>query len=188
VWGTADPSPLARRRFDAMLGLLTDRRYGRALEVGCGPGIFSRMLAPHVDHLRAVDVSAEAVALAKRAGDTPANVSFEVADIMEYDLHAEGPWDLVVASEMWPYLGWMYSFYFVGWLASEIFAASASGARLMMVDTSSGAEDELLEPWLIATYRDLMQNVGYEREGETRLQGEEAGSEFEFLLTVFIKP
>ncbi|MEJ7785937.1 MAG: class I SAM-dependent methyltransferase, partial [Solirubrobacteraceae bacterium] len=138
------------------------------------------------DALTAVDVSRVAIDLA-RAEPSPAHVEFEVADIMEYDLHAAGPWDLVVASEMWPYLGWMYSFYFVGWLASEIYAASAPGARLLMVDTISGAEDALLEPWLIATYRDLMVNVGYEREKETRLEGEESGSAYEFLLTVFVK-
>jgi SAM-dependent methyltransferase len=187
VWGGAEPSELGRRRFSRMYELVSDRRYARALEIGCGAGAFARMVARLTERLLAIDVSPEAIALAT-AEPPPGNVAFRVQNAMELDWRSEGPWDLVIASETWAYLGWTSAFYYVGWLAREIFETTRPGGRLLAVDTISGAFDELLEPWLVRTYRDLLRNVGFDVEREETLAGSEAGQEFEFLLTVYGKP
>ncbi|HKF80975.1 MAG TPA: class I SAM-dependent methyltransferase [Thermoleophilaceae bacterium] len=186
VWASS-PSPLARRRLEAAIALLGDRRYERALEIGCGTGAFARTLAPLAGRVVALDASREAIRIATSSAPAP-NVGFEVANVMEYDLAAEGPWELVAISETLPYIGWAYSLYDLGWLLDEVFAAMAPRGRLLLVDTCSGADDPLYEPWLIATYRDLARNVGFVPEREEVLEGEENGVDYGFLLSLFTRP
>jgi SAM-dependent methyltransferase len=61
-----------------------------ALEIGCGKGEFSRRLAQRSTRVLALDLSPEMIRLA-RANSTPdSNVEFQIADVMTYDLPAEG--------------------------------------------------------------------------------------------------
>ena len=53
---------------------------------------------------------------------------------MDYDLHAEGPWDLVVLSDTMCYLGWLYSFFDVSWFASQLFAATRVGGHCLFAN------------------------------------------------------
>ena len=113
LWAEKDPwdletSELDQRRYARQLALLSDRRYSRALELGCAAGSFTRHLAGVSDHVLAVVISAAAVARAREAlAGTPA-VELRVANVMELDPEAEGPWDLVVLAETAYYLGWLY--------------------------------------------------------------------------------
>ncbi len=67
----------------------------RALELACGTGLFTRHLAPRVDHLTAVDASAEVLAQnrARMAGTT---VDFVLADLFAWE--PPGRYDLVFMS------------------------------------------------------------------------------------------
>jgi hypothetical protein len=114
-------------------------------------------------------------------------VDFRVANIMDYDVRADGPWDLIVLSETIYYLGWLYPFFDVGWLAAELFGATRDGGRLLMANTSGGVEDYLLRPWLIRTYRDLFLNVGYQLEAEEIFHGSKNGLNLEVLISLFGK-
>jgi len=55
------------------------RRLGRVLSVGCGDGLFERMLAPNADRVLGIDLSPVAIAAAKDGQRTTgqANVEFE---------------------------------------------------------------------------------------------------------------
>ena len=191
VWrqGTwsSDANPLNARRFDRMAEFLADRRYQRALEVGCGDGEFTRRLSGIADYVLGIDVAKEAIERARRC---PANrIDFRVENVMELDLRTEGPWDLVVMSETMPYLGWLYSFFDVGWLAARTRESTSPGGRLLHVITCRGVEDDwLYRPWLVLTYRDLFTNVGYEIVREERLEGVQGDTELEYLLTLYEKP
>jgi SAM-dependent methyltransferase len=186
-WRTAwreEPTPLAVRQFRWMLESVSDRRYERALEIGCGEGSFARHLAPHAGSLIAIDVSEEAIGRARaQAVD---GVEFRVEDVMRFPLREEGPWDLIVISETMPYLGWRHTFFDLAWLAGEIFAATRPGGRLLVVDTQRGVNDALYRPWIIRAYHDLFPSVGFRPEAEAeRRFADEEGFEIEFLLTVF---
>ena len=85
---------------------------------------------------------------------------------MDFPVRAKGPWDLIIMSETIYYLGWLYSFFDVGWFAAELLAATRTGGRFLMANTCGGVNDHLLSPWLIRTYRDLFLNVGYHLESE----------------------
>ena len=115
LWKRGDPwsletSEFERAKYERQIALLSGRRYARALEIGCGGGSFTRFLSRVVDRIVAVDISPTAVARAHATATGCELVDFRVANIMEYDLQDEGPWDLIVMSETIYYLGWLYSF------------------------------------------------------------------------------
>lgn len=100
-WGFADRWYEARKRA-VTLAALPDARYGSALEVGCSIGVLTAALAPRCDALTALDVSPAAV---RRAGTRLAgspHVTVAVGDVTG-DV-ADGPFDLVVLSEVGYYL------------------------------------------------------------------------------------
>jgi predicted TPR repeat methyltransferase len=191
LWKRGDPwqfatSEFEKAKYEIEIESLRGRRYSRALEIGCGAGCFTRSLATIADRIVAVDISPTAIAQAGAMG-LP-RVDFKVANIMEYDIRAAGgPWDLVVMNETICYLGWLYSFFDVAWLAAELFAATASGGQLLMANTCGGVNDYLLLPWIIRSYHDLLANVGYLMESEEIFRGTKDGVDIEVLISVFGK-
>ena len=192
LWKTGDywdleGSPFERDKYACQLALIRDRRYPRVLEIGCGAGVFTEQLATLADHVVAIDVSEAAIARARSRAANPA-VDFRVANVMDWDPATDGPWDLVVLSETIYYLGWLYPFFDVAWLASQLEGATRPGGRLLMANTCGGLKDYLLKPWLIRTYRDLFVNVGYQREAEEMFRGQKDGCNLDVLVTLLTKP
>jgi len=190
LWKKGDPWKLETSEFERVkyateIAALRGRRYPRALEIGCGGGWFTRSLATIADKVIALDISPSAIARA-RTRELNA-VDFRVANIMDYKPRAEGPWDLIVLNETICYLGWLYSFFDVAWLAAELFTATRERGQLLMANTCGGAEDYLLLPWIIRTYHDLFVNVGYQLESEQIFRGTKDGANIEVLISVFAK-
>jgi SAM-dependent methyltransferase len=190
LWKRGDPwdlesSAFEQAKYERQLAMLKNRRYSRALEIGCGAGHFTRSLAQIADQVVALDISPTAIARAQAIGLE--TVDFRVANAMNHDLRAEEPWDLLVMSETICYLGWLYSFFDVAWLAAEFFAATRDGGQLLMANTCGGVEDYLLRPWLIRTYRDLFVNVGYRIEAEDMFHGAKNGVDIEVMISLFTK-
>ena len=103
-WGF-ETSPYERKKYELTLAVLKSgqRTYHNALEVGCSIGAFTAMLAPLCTHLLAVDVSERAVAAARERLAGAPQVRVERRRLPEET--PEGPFDLVVASEVlyyWP--------------------------------------------------------------------------------------
>lgn len=97
-----ETSEYERRKYGRTLGALGDRRFRRALEAGCSTGVFTAMLAPRCDGLLAVDTSERAVALARERLAGYPDVRVERRTLPEE--MPEGPFDLIVASEILYYL------------------------------------------------------------------------------------
>jgi SAM-dependent methyltransferase len=191
LWKRGDPwdiesSEYERNRCTHLLRLIEGRHYVRALEIGCGAGYLTRRLAPLVDQIVALDISKTAIDRARMLGAAPAAVDFRVANIMEYKPEADGPWDLIVFSDTMCYLGWLYPFFDVAWLAVQLFTAMDDNGRLLLAN-SMGEDDWLLRPWLIRTYRDLFVNVGFTIEREEVYKAAKKGVDFEVLITLFTK-
>ena len=80
-------NPLARRLVDGFLAALAELAQrsggpGQVHEIGCGEGFLSTMLAERGFAVRGSDLSASAVAIARRrAVDLGLPVSFRVADL-----------------------------------------------------------------------------------------------------------
>lgn len=192
LWSKGDPwnietSEVTQRTHARLVSLLEGRRYRRVLEIGCGAGVFTRRLAGIADFVLALDVAPAAIERARAQDGGLATVEFRVANIMQHDVRAEGPWDLVVMTEMIYLVGWLYSFFDVAWLAHELFGATADDGRLLLANTQLGMEQPLLVPWIIRTYHDLFRNVGYEVGSEELLRGTKDGVDLEILISLFQK-
>ncbi|TIO51070.1 MAG: glycosyltransferase [Mesorhizobium sp.] len=105
-FATEDPwnygSPYEQEKYERQLQILPAGPIGRALELACAEGHFTRQLAPRVGHLTATDISNVAVERARaRCSDQP-NVDFGVLDFSADTL--PGGMDLIVCSEVLYYL------------------------------------------------------------------------------------
>jgi SAM-dependent methyltransferase len=192
LWERGDPwdiesSSYERDRCVQLLKMLEGRRYTRVLEIGCGAGYLTRLLAPHADQIVALDISETAIHRARALSTGPTGVDFRVANIMDYKPEVEGPWDLILFSDTICYLGWLYPFFDVAWLAVQLFDATRSGGRLMLANSMGEQDDWLLRPWIIRTYRDLFVNVGYTIEAEEVYKAAKKGVDFEVLMTLYHK-
>jgi len=90
-------------------------------------------------------------------------------------------------SETIYYLGWIYTFFEVGWLVSSLYSATPPDGEFLMANTHGGSTGHLLESWLIRTYRDLLTNVGYRVSREETHAGIKNGVPINILITVFAK-
>jgi len=73
-----------------------DGRLGRVLSVGCGDGEFELMLAPYAESVLGVDISPEAIAIARRGQERSGatNVEFRCLSVM--DLTVDDRFDTVI--------------------------------------------------------------------------------------------
>jgi SAM-dependent methyltransferase len=195
VWAAGDSwefetSPFEQQRFAEQLRLIEGQRYPRCLEIGCGGGCFTRLLASVADQVLALDVSPTAVEQSESRMRSAGvkNVDVHAANIMEFDLQSNGLWDLVVLAETVYCLGWLYSMFDIAYLASNLLAATRPGGRLLLANAYGADKDWLLMPYLIDTYRDLFRNVGFTVEKETVWCGTKHAQDFQVLMTVFRAP
>ena len=91
-------SEYEQNKYARTLASLGDRTFRRALEAGASIGVFTEMLADRCDELIAVDVSERAVAVAQRRLSGRDHVRVERRTLPEQ--MPEGPFDLIVASEV----------------------------------------------------------------------------------------
>ncbi len=89
------------RKRQVTLAALPHPRYGRALEIGCSIGVLTDLLASRCDSVLAVDISRRAVdrARARVAGRAEVRLQDILTDF------PEGPFDLIVMSEVGYYWG-----------------------------------------------------------------------------------
>jgi SAM-dependent methyltransferase len=184
VW-TFELSDYEQARFTHELKILEGRRYGRALELGCGAGAFTRMYAPLCGHVLATDI-AQAATDRGAALNLP-NVEFRAANAMDHETWVqEGPWDLIVFNDTICYLGWRYTFFEVAWFARQMKEALAPDGRLLMANTMNDeGGDYLLLPFVTLSYRDVFRNVGFTLEKEDRFVGQRNGVTFTVVESLF---
>ncbi len=93
-----------RLKYERMLALLPPRRYTSALDIGCGLGVFTRMLADLADTVCGLEISEEAVRRAAELSRSHANIAYRQADIRELSRTVNQQFDLVVVADVLYYL------------------------------------------------------------------------------------
>ena len=58
----------------------------QALDIGCGTGTFSRLLAQRAQHVLALDLAPQMIRVAQERSAQFTNIEYQVADVLKYDL------------------------------------------------------------------------------------------------------
>ena len=61
----------------------------QALEIGCGSGAFSRLLAEHSQHVLGLDLASEMIRLAQTRSQNHPNIEYQLADVLQWDFPRE---------------------------------------------------------------------------------------------------
>lgn len=72
--------------YDAFLLQFIPKRCERALEIGCGTGTFTRLLARHTEHVVATDLSSEMIRVARERSTDYQDIEYSVGDVLETNL------------------------------------------------------------------------------------------------------
>jgi 2-polyprenyl-3-methyl-5-hydroxy-6-metoxy-1,4-benzoquinol methylase len=198
LWSAGDPwdldaNPFEVAKYEAQISLLDadlgSRRYGKALEIGCAAGAFTQRLATRCETVVGLDIAESAISMARKraAAAGLVNVEYRLGNVMECKEELNGQWDLVVLAETVYYLGWLYPFFDVAWLAHSLYEGTRPGGRLLICNTYGGVQDYLLKPWIIRTYHDLFRNAGFLTLSDSVFRGNKNGVAIEALLTLLHK-
>jgi ubiquinone/menaquinone biosynthesis C-methylase UbiE len=75
--------------YHALLLKSLPRNCQHALEIGCGIGTFSRLLATRSNRVTAIDLSPKMIEIAKNLSKSHTNIGFQVADVLETEFPDE---------------------------------------------------------------------------------------------------
>jgi 2-polyprenyl-3-methyl-5-hydroxy-6-metoxy-1,4-benzoquinol methylase len=193
LWREGDPwqtdtSAFEQAKYAREFELLSGRRYGRALEIGCGSGSFTRLLTAIADEVTAIDIADSAIERAREAVRGCANVTLEATDVMTLDLQSRPKWDLITLGDTVSSICWSHPFVQVASLAAGLFTATAPGGCLLVADACGGVPGVEHRPWVVRTFRDLFVNVGFRLEREELFEDLKDGVRIQVLMSVFHKP
>ena len=104
-WGLDSPHFRYQQiKYAAMLSQLPNRRYKRALDLGCGLGNLTRRLCNYADYVLGIDVSGVAIAQARRQTTEQGNLQFQQGDALNLSGDLDAGFDLVVIADTLYYL------------------------------------------------------------------------------------
>ncbi len=104
-WASANPAfRYQHRKYEVLASLLPDRSFARALDLGCGHGLFARHLASRAGYVLGLDLAQAAVDQARKLSAHLPNLAFEQADMTGLPLRLDGQFDLVVLADTLYYL------------------------------------------------------------------------------------
>ncbi|HEX4437039.1 MAG TPA: SAM-dependent methyltransferase [Solirubrobacteraceae bacterium] len=131
-----ETSGYEREKYASTLAALPAGRFAAALEIGCSIGVFTEQLAERCEHVVAMDFSARALQLAADRAGVLANVELCHASFPEQA--PEGPWQLILCSEVLYYLPGPALDRAVGWLTEQL----QDGACVLAVSWRGQGTDE----------------------------------------------
>lgn len=92
------------RKYDTIAELIPRQRYRRALDIGCGTGVFTEKLAGMADEVTGVDVSAVAVKVAQERTRGATNLDFRPCNVLDLPAAWDGAFNLVTVLDTLYYL------------------------------------------------------------------------------------
>jgi SAM-dependent methyltransferase len=92
-----------QRKYNSLLSMLPQRRYENVLDMGCGLGAFTRMLAPFAQNVLGTDISTEAITQARKLSAGHPNVTYSQRDMLDSP-QQESAFDLIIVADTLYYL------------------------------------------------------------------------------------
>ncbi len=92
------------RKYEQIMALLPQRDFERALDLGCGLGLLSQLLAGRAGSVLGLDLAGAALELARKRALGIGNLRFEQGDVLDLPDTLTGQFDLVVVADTLYYL------------------------------------------------------------------------------------
>lgn len=92
-----------QRKYDSLLAMLPQQPYPRVLDIGCGLGSLTRKLAPFAQHTLGTDISAAAIAQARKLSTAHPNIVYSQEDMLDESTEESG-FDLIVLADTLYYI------------------------------------------------------------------------------------
>ena len=154
--------PQERKKQDMALEWISDRRYKKALDIGCAEGTFTQRLAPFCDQILGVDISPTAIERARANCASLSNVRFQCLNIRDPSL-APG-WDLIAISELLYYMEeprWEFPD-----LIRTIADLLSSGGRLFLIHSFAGEHELKIRRGYVQEFLQIGLQLEKEKIGE----------------------
>lgn len=180
-------SPYEKARHARLFEILCTKHYGHVLEIGCGRGVLTHQLAQIADKVIGVDVSPAAIEKARTGHPTPANTEFVEMNILDYDVSACAPWDLVVFSEVLYYMGDRYTVTDIFYLLERLYESMAQGGTMLMCSIHSLPNNILTHPPLMEIYKHMIACAGFRLTHEELFYADDNGVECGAQIWLFTK-
>jgi predicted TPR repeat methyltransferase len=104
-WASASPRYRYQGlKYDKLIGLLPQRHFANALDLGCGLGLLSQKLAKRAERVLGIDIATAALDHARRRATGLSNLEFAPGDILSLPVSLNGQFDLVVIADVLYYL------------------------------------------------------------------------------------
>jgi len=123
-----------RRKYDALVRLLPKQSYRRALDLGCGLGLFTERLARCAEQVVGIDISNVAIDCAAHRNRALTNVQMRQGDIMELAAELDSGFDLIVVADTIYYLPAPIQDQVLKTVAERISRLLAPGGVLLLVN------------------------------------------------------
>jgi len=122
-----------------------------ALDIGCGTGEFTRLLAARSRRVLALDLSPEMIRVAREGSAERANIDYHVADVMQFPLE-EGAYDCIASIATWHHLPFAE-------IARKARRALRPGGVLLVLDLFQGTRADRLMSALVVPVNIAMRLV-----------------------------
>lgn len=104
-WASGSPRyHYQRRKYEALLAMLPHRSYRRALDLGCGLGLFTERLSNYAQEVVGIDISAVAIRHGTERTQALKNVDLRQGCLTELGQEFDGRFDLIVIADTLYYL------------------------------------------------------------------------------------
>lgn len=104
-WASGSPRyHYQSRKYDALLAMLPPRGYRRALDLGCGLGLFTERLSKYAENVLGIDISAVAIRHGAERTRALKNVEMRQGDLAALGAEFDGRFDLIVIADTLYYL------------------------------------------------------------------------------------
>jgi predicted TPR repeat methyltransferase len=93
-----------RLKYDRLTALLPAARYRSALDIGCGLGVYTRLLSPYVDQILGIEQSVVAVQQAEQLSLDFANIRYIAGDVTRLSEATQETFDLITLLDVLYYV------------------------------------------------------------------------------------
>ena len=178
-------------KFKRLLDLIEKYQPKNLLEIGCGEGIFTRLLGNYNFKVDAVDISSRAIKRAIKGCKKFNNIKIHLSDIIKFNFIQK--YDVILASEVMGYIISFNSILDVGlWLLKVVEYLNFNG-KLIIVNTTeikdvkTGQDEIEYYTWARGSYYSILKSIGMKHTLKRTYSGVKNQTSRKYEIVVFSK-